>query len=236
MPFIMNKSLPAGRQAVVLLSGGLDSAVALYVAKHKGYEVYALSFDYGQRHGCELKAARSLSKKVHCNWKLLSIDLPWKGSSLLDNKLKIPESSCITRIGNVIPSTYVPARNTIFLSFALSYAEAIGASAVFIGANALDYSGYPDCRPQYFKAFNRLALLATKCALDKNKIKIQTPLVNLTKSQIIRLGSRLGVPFELTWSCYKGANKPCGKCDSCLLRAKGFKEAGEKDPALISCK
>lgn len=218
------------KKAIVLLSGGLDSATTLYIAKDKGFAAHCLIFDYSQRHKKEVQAAKKVAGLAQCPFYVIKINLPWKGSSLLDKKMGLP----IDRIGREIPSTYVPARNTIFLSFALSYAEAIGAQDIFIGANVLDYSGYPDCRPQYFNAFNILAALATKCGVEDKKIKIQTPLINLKKSEIIKLGYKLGVPYQATWSCYKGGKKPCGRCDSCVLRAKGFREANKQDPLVKS--
>jgi 7-cyano-7-deazaguanine synthase len=207
------------KKAIVLLSGGLDSTTTLYYARSLGYECRALIFDYGQRHKKEIRIAQKIAKlaKVPCT--VLKISLPWKGSSLLDLKAKLP-SRPLSKIKDEIPSTYVPARNTIFLSFALSFAEAAGAKAIFIGANAIDFSGYPDCRPKYFTAFNRMAHLGTKAG----QIKIITPLIHMVKSQIIRLGMKLGAPLDLTWSCYKGGKKPCGVCDSCRLRMKGFDE------------
>ena len=220
------------KRAVVLLSGGLDSATTLYVAKKQGYKVLALSFDYGQRHKRELNSARKIARLANVGLKVVKVALPWKGSSLLDSGLKIPSYSFISAGKTKIPSTYVPARNTIFLSFALSYAEAIKANAIFIGANVLDYSGYPDCRPKYFKAFSRLSKQATKCGTEHKEIKILTPLIDLTKADIVKLGMKLRVPFEHTWSCYEGKKKPCGICDSCCLRAKGFIEAGQKDPLI----
>lgn len=216
------------RKAVVLLSGGLDSTTTLYIVKNKGFQVHCLIFDYGQRHKKEVKAAKKVAKIAKCPFYVIKINLAWKGSSLLDKKMRLP----MNRRGKEIPSTYVPARNTIFLSFALSYAETIGARDIFIGANALDYSGYPDCRPRYYQAFNRLAALATRCGVEHKKIKIHTPLINLKKSQIIKLGFKLGVPYGATWSCYRGGRQPCGRCDSCVLRAKGFLEAGLSDPPL----
>ena len=203
-------------KAIVLLSGGLDSATTLYYAKSKGYKCFALVFDYGQRHKREISSAVVLAKKAMVPCQIIKIKLPWKGRSLLDKKLKVP----VRKDLKGIPSTYVPARNTIFLSFALSYAEAIGAGAIFIGANAIDFSGYPDCRPSFYKAFQKVVKEGTK----KKKIKILTPLINKTKAQIIKLGLKLKVPLELTWSCYKGGKKPCGVCDSCKLRQKGFDE------------
>jgi len=215
------------KKAVVLLSGGLDSSTVLYIAKRRGFDIHCLIFDYGQRHKRELESAKNIARVALSRATVLKIALPWKGSSLLDKKLKIPSFN-----SSKIPSTYVPARNTIFLSFAISYAEAIGAGDIFIGANVLDYSGYPDCRPAYFKAFNRLARLATKRGIEHKGIRIQTPLIRLKKSEIIRVGTRLGVPYGLTWSCYSGGKKPCGRCDSCVLRAKGFKEARSIDPLI----
>jgi 7-cyano-7-deazaguanine synthase len=204
------------KKAVILLSGGIDSTTALYHAKNEGYQCYALIFDYGQRHQREIESALAVAKRAKIPYQILKIKLPWKGSSLLDKSKKIP----VRRSGSVIPSTYVPARNTIFLSFALSYAEAIGARAVFIGANAIDFSGYPDCRPAFYNAYRKVAREGTKA----KKIKIFTPLIRMTKAQIIRWGKKLGAPLDLTWSCYQGGKKPCGICDSCRLREKGFSE------------
>ncbi len=211
-------------KAIILLSGGLDSSTTLYYAKSKGYKCFALIFDYGQRHKRELRSAAAVAKRASLPYHVLRIQLPWKGSSLLDKTLQIPSSkSPSTTLGtSKIPNTYVPARNTIFLSFALSYAEAVGAGAIFIGANAIDFSGYPDCRPSFYKAFQKVVKEGTK----KKKIKILTPLINKTKAQIIKLALKLKVPLELTWSCYKGGKKPCGVCDSCKLRQKGFAALG----------
>lgn len=220
------------KKAVVLLSGGLDSATCLYWAKSQGYNCHCLVFDYGQRHKKEIKYSLQVAKSAKCQYFVVNISLPWKGSSLLDKKLPVPFSSAICHLPSVIPSTYVPARNTIFLSFALSYAEAIGAQAIVIGANALDYSGYPDCRPVYFQAMQKMANLATKVGVEGKKIKILTPLLHKTKAQIIKLGTKLKVPYKLTWSCYRGGAIPCGTCDSCILRTKGFREAGRPDPAV----
>ncbi len=205
-------------KAIILLSGGLDSTTTLYYALSKGYKCHALIFDYGQRHKKEVIQASKISKLSGTPFKTLKIKLPWKGSSLLDKKKKVPNRKTLKGI----PSTYVPARNTIFLSFALSYAEAIGAGAIFIGANAIDFSGYPDCRPSFYKAFQKVIKKGTK----KQKIKVLTPLINKTKAQIIKLAQKLNVPLELTWSCYAGGKKPCGVCDSCKLRARGFLEVG----------
>jgi 7-cyano-7-deazaguanine synthase len=203
------------KRAVVLLSGGMDSAVTLYYAIEKGYEPHCLIFDYGQRHKKEIRFAKKMARSVGRGYRVLKIALPWKHSALLDKSIPVPEN----RKFSGIPSTYVPARNTIFVSFALSFAEAIGARAIFIGANARDFSGYPDCRPLYFKKFNELLKKATKAS----GIKIKTPLLHKTKKEIAILGKKLGVRFESTWSCYRGGKEPCGKCDACKLRAKGLK-------------
>ena len=218
------------KKAVVLLSGGLDSATALFAAQQRGFQVHGLIFDYGQRHRKEIDSARRIARQARCSCQVIKFRLPWKGSSLLDKSVALPRNLKSRRTG--IPSTYVPGRNTIFLSMALSYAERIGAADIFIGANALDYSGYPDCRPRYYRAFNRLASLATKAGIEGKKIRIRTPLLHLKKSQIIKLGLKLGVPYEKTWSCYQGDRRPCGRCDSCVLRAKGFREAGMTDPLI----
>ena len=212
----------------MLLSGGLDSATALYYAGKLGYKISCLVFDYGQRHAKEVFAARRIARAAGCGYTVLSISLPWKGSSLLDKKQTIPAGKDTREI----PSTYVPARNIIFLSYALSFAEAIKAEAVFIGANAVDYSGYPDCRPQFYRAFEKVIASGTKAGVEKKTIKVITPLIDLTKARIITLGTALGVPYGLTWSCYRGGKTPCGACDSCRLRAKGFFQAGIVDPAI----
>jgi len=222
-----NKPRPCSQErgkAVVLLSGGLDSSTVLYVAKKK-YKCSCLIFDYGQRHNRELKSAKKISDFTGCNYKVIKIIFPWKGSSLIDKNKKIPYNK---KIGKEIPSTYVPGRNTIFLSYALSFAETIDAKKIFIGANAVDFSGYPDCRPQYYKNFNKLLAIGTK----NGDMKIETPLLYKTKKEIVELAVKLGVPLELTWSCYSGGEKPCGKCDSCILRGRGFALAGRKDPII----
>jgi 7-cyano-7-deazaguanine synthase len=264
-------------KAVVLLSGGLDSATTLAMAKEEGYELYALSFDYRQRHDIELESAKrvalSLGVKQHLTVK---IDLRAIGGSALTSDLAVPKSgaavrqsgnsgakklSGASRLPGLIPVTYVPARNTIFLSFALGWAEVLQAGDIFIGANAIDYSGYPDCRPEYLRAFEQMANLATRVSVEgKLRFRIQAPLVTMKKSEIIRRGTALGVDYSLTWSCYdpqgprkrgsaegSGADeratagppdfrtyRPCGLCDSCRLRAKGFAEAGLADPVLPS--
>lgn len=221
------------KKAIVLLSGGLDSATTLYLAKRKGYQCFCLIFDYGQRHRIEIAAAKNIARRAGCKYRVIKFGLPWKGSSLLDKKISLSKRHR-RQIDKQrkIPLTYVPARNVIFLSFALSYAETIPAETIFIGAHCQDYSGYPDCRPQFFKAFKKVIDSGTKTGVEDKKINIDTPLINKTKAQIIRLAKRLGVPLELTWSCYKGRKIPCGRCDSCLFRAKGFKEAGFIDPLL----
>ncbi len=221
------------KKAVVLLSGGLDSATTLYIAKAKGYKVSCLMFDYGQRHRKELNSAVKIARLAGCKYYILKISLPWKGSALLDDKIKIPvhKKGKFSVVGNHIPSTYVPARNTIFISFALSFAEAVGADSIFIGANIIDFSGYPDCRPQYYKIFNKLIEQATKKGVEGGKIKIHTPLIKCTKAEIIKKAKKLGVPLKRTWSCYKGGKVPCGVCDSCKLREKGFASLNMEDPS-----
>lgn len=218
------------RKAVVLLSGGLDSAVTLFYAREKGYECHCLTFDYGQRHIKEVACARRLARRAGAGLKMMRLRLPWRGSSLTDRRLSVPSGRTAKEIKRGgIPSTYVPGRNTIFLSLAVSYAEAIGADAVFIGAHVQDSSGYPDCRKGYLEAFNRVVRSGTKSGLE-GRLKLRYPLIGKNKAGIIKLGQRLGVPFELTWSCYKGGSKPCGESDSCVLRAQGFAEAGLADP------
>lgn len=215
--------------AIVLLSGGLDSAATLYYALAKGYAARALIFDYGQRHRREIRAARAVANAAQVPFEVVRISMPWKGSALLDNRVKVPSQG--VRKG-VIPPTYVPARNIIFVSFAASFAEAVGAKAVFIGANAVDYSGYPDCRPEFFKAFQVAMDLGLKAGTGRGRVRVMTPLVDLSKVDIVRLGIQMDVPFGLTWSCYNGGRKICGSCDSCRLRAAGFAGAGVADPAL----
>ena len=228
----MNKPIGNSRQvgkAVVLLSGGLDSATTLYYAQGQGYQCHCLIFDYHQRHRREIKSAFALARRANCSYSLVQINLPWKGSALLDKNIFLPENKSLTRKG--VPVTYVPARNIIFLSLAASCAETIGAKDIFIGANAIDYSGYPDCRPEFIRSFQSMLALGLKTGIEKKALRLQTPLIQKTKAQIIRLALKLKVPLELTWSCYKGGLKPCGVCDSCRFRAKGFAEAKAIDPA-----
>ena len=223
-------------KAVVLLSGGLDSATVAAIAKEEGYEPCAISFRYGQRHVCELDCAKrvaaSLGIRRHV---VVDFDLRKFGGSALTSDIAVPKGRDAKAIGAAIPVTYVPARNTIFLSFALAFAETLEASDIFLGVNALDYSGYPDCRPEYIEAFTRMANLATRAGVEaRQRLEIHTPLIRLTKAGIIRRGLALGVDYALTWSCYDptAQKRPCGACDSCLLRAKGFAEAGVADPLL----
>ena len=218
------------KSAVCLLSGGLDSATTLAYARREGFDCYALSFDYQQRHRVELEAAAkvaaSLGAKQHLT---VPIDLRLFGGSALTSEIEVPKSG----VGTGIPVTYVPARNTIFLALALAWAEVLGAADIFIGVNAIDYSGYPDCRPEFIAAFERMANLATKTGVEgRTRIQIHTPLIKLSKSEIIKLGRELGVDFGLTHSCYDpdGRGRPCGLCDSCRLRLKGFADAGLEDP------
>lgn len=211
------------KKAVCLFSGGLDSTTVLYHALDAGYQVYALSFDYGQRHKRELGSAKKIAKKLKLEHHIVSIQLPWGGSALTDKKIRLPKKKKIV-IGKKIPVTYVPGRNIIFLSFGFSWAEVVGASAVFIGANQLDYSGYPDCRGPFLKSFERMATIGMKGGVTGKKITVQAPLLHKTKKQIIEKALALEVPLKLTWSCYEGGKRPCGKCDSCLLRKKGFQE------------
>jgi 7-cyano-7-deazaguanine synthase len=227
------KAIDMKKTAVVLLSGGLDSATCCAIAKQEGFEVFALSFDYGQRHRVELDAARRValffSVKDHL---IVPIEAPVFGASSLTSKTPVPKSRDIDNKDSDIPGTYVPARNTIFLSYALAYAETIGSQDIFIGVNALDYSGYPDCRPEFIAAFETMANLATKAAVEGRKVSIHAPLIALTKAQIIRKGIEFGVDYGITHSCYDPSSdgRACGACDSCLIRKKGFAEAGVKDP------
>jgi 7-cyano-7-deazaguanine synthase len=222
------------RSAIVLLSGGLDSATTLAVATSEGFICHALSFAYGQRHAVELAAAERVARNLHAaSHRVIDIDLAQFGGSALTSQMPVPKKSSADEIGSEIPVTYVPARNTIFLSFALAFAEVAGSSDIFIGVNALDYSGYPDCRPEYIAAFERLGNLATKAAVEgRQELRIHAPLIQLTKAQIIRRGLDLGVDYSMTSSCYDPdkEGRACGHCDSCLLRLKGFAENGVRDP------
>jgi 7-cyano-7-deazaguanine synthase len=220
--------------AVVLLSGGLDSATTLAIAAREGFETHALTFRYGQRHDREIEAARRVAAALGVARHVVAeIDLRLFGGSALTGDLAIPKDRSEREMASGIPVTYVPARNTIFLSFALAWAEVLGAADIFLGVNALDYSGYPDCRPEYLQAYQRMADLATKAGVEgRQRLAIHAPLLTLSKAQIIRRGIELGVDFRLTWSCYDPApsGEACGRCDSCRLRLKGFAEAGAQDP------
>jgi 7-cyano-7-deazaguanine synthase len=222
-------------KAVVLLSGGLDSTTTLAIAQHEGYEVHALSFRYGQRHAAELDAARRVAERLGAaEHKLVDIDLRLFGGSALTDDIEVPKDRPLEEMGVGIPVTYVPARNTIFLSFALAWAEVLGAQDIFIGVNVLDYSGYPDCRPEYIEAYERMANLATKAGVEgRQQLRIHTPLITLNKAQIIAKGLALGVDYGLTVTCYDASPEgaACGHCDACLLRLKGFAENGLLDPS-----
>jgi len=222
--------MTASKPAVCLLSGGLDSATSLAVARREGYRCYALSFDYGQRHRVELQAAGRVALSLGAaEHRVVSIDLRAFGGSALTADIAVPKAG----VGDGIPITYVPARNTIFLSFAMAWAEVLCCSDVFLGVNAIDYSGYPDCRPEFIAAFEQMANLGTKAGVEgRTHLKIHSPLIRLSKCEIIELGAELGVDFSLTHSCYDPdeRGRPCGLCDSCRLRLKGFTEAGLKDP------
>jgi 7-cyano-7-deazaguanine synthase len=223
-------------RAVVLLSGGLDSTTTLAVAKTQGFEVYALSVDYGQRHRVELERAGRVAKALGAiEHKTVRLDLRAVGGSALTAAIDVPKGRSAEDMAHGIPITYVPARNTLLLGLALGYAETVGAFDLFIGANCLDYSGYPDCRPEFLEAFERLANLATKAGVEgAGRFRVHAPLLKMTKAEIIREGTRLGVDYSLTLSCYDpdGEGRACGTCDSCLLRKKGFEEAGVKDPTV----
>ncbi len=222
------------KKAVCLLSGGLDSTTSLAIAQQEGFEVFALSFRYGQRHAVELEKAQTFARQRSVTRHVtLDMDMRAFGGSALTADIDVPKGHQVEDIAGCIPITYVPARNTIFLSFALAWAEVIGAEDIFVGVNAMDYSGYPDCRPEYIEAFENLANLATKAGVEgKQKLKIRAPLLHMTKADIIRKGMELGVNFSETTSCYDPGptGEPCGACDSCLLRAKGFAEVGIADP------
>ena len=221
-------------KAVILSSGGLDSTTAMAVAKDRGFDIYSLSFLYGQRHHHELRAAKQVAAFFDAREHLvIDIDLKKIGGSALTADIDVPKSEAWKALGSGIPVTYVPARNTIFLSYALAWAEVLVASHIFIGVNAVDYSGYPDCRQEFIKAFEHMARLATKTGVEKaTRLTIETPLISLTKSEIIQLGIRLGVDYGMTHSCYDPSDEghACGKCDSCLLRRRGFLQAGVDDP------
>ncbi len=225
------------KNAVVLLSGGLDSTTALAVAQAEGFTPYALSFRYGQRHSVELESAKRIAEVMGVAEHVIAdIDLRRFGGSALTAEIEVPKARSLTSMGAGIPITYVPARNTVFLSFALAWAEVLGASDIYVGVNALDYSGYPDCRPEYIAAYERMANLATAAGVEgRQHLQIHAPLIALTKADIIRRGLALGVDYGLTSSCYDpGADgRPCGQCDSCQLRAKGFAEEGVADPLLV---
>ena len=227
------------KRAVVLLSGGLDSATVLAIARSQGYELYALSFRYGQRHFFELEAARRVAAFIGvAGHRIAEIDLRVFGGSALTGDIDVPKGRTADDMAHGIPITYVPARNTIFLSFALAWTEVLGSSDIFIGVNALDYSGYPDCRPEFIEAFEKMANLATKAGVEgRQALEIHTPLIAMTKAEIVGKGIELGVDFALTSSCYdpSPSGEPCGQCDSCLLRQKGFRENGIEDP-LMYCK
>ena len=224
------------KKAVVLLSGGVDSTTILAIAQSQGYDVYTMSFRYGQRHVLELDSAKQISEKMGAKKHvIIDIDLRAFGGSALTDDIDVPKERSDQEIGTGIPITYVPARNTIFLSFALAWAETLEIDTIFMGVNALDYSGYPDCRPEYIEAYQQMANLATKAGVEgTTKLKIETPLISMTKAQIMQKGAELGVDYGLTLSCYDpdSQGRACGTCDSCLLRIKGFEEAGVADPTV----
>jgi 7-cyano-7-deazaguanine synthase len=225
------------RKAVILLSGGVDSSTTLGIAKSEGFETYALTFRYGQRHASEIEAAERVAKRVGvAEHVVASIDLRIFGGSALTSGIAVPKDRSAAEMADGVPITYVPARNTIFLSFALAWAEVLGANDIFIGVNAVDYSGYPDCRPEYIAAFQSLANLATKAGVERTAaFRIHTPLIHLTKAETVALGSRLGIDFSDTSSCYDpDEGHACGRCDSCLLRLRAFAEAGLTDPIQYS--
>ena len=223
-----------GRKAVVLLSGGLDSTTVLAVAKSQGFEAHAISFRYGQRHAVEIEAARRVASALGVEGHVIcDIDLRVFGGSALTADVNVPKHETVDDLSvEEIPITYVPARNTVFLSFALAYAEVVGSTDIFIGVSALDYSGYPDCRPEYISAYEQMANLATRAGVEGEKVSIHAPLINLTKAETVELGMRLGVDYSLTLSCYDpdSTGRSCGHCDSCLLRRRGFADAGLVDP------
>ena len=218
------------KKAVILLSGGLDSSTTLHYALSQGYGCHCLIFDYGQKHKKEIIQAKAVARMAGCQMFIVKISLPWKGSALLDKKISIPHNRSLETQG--IPVTYVPGRNIIFLSFAASFAEAIGAKTIFIGANAVDYSGYPDCRPEFIRSYQAMLARGLKASVEGKRIKVMTPLIHLSKARIVQLAVKLKVPLHLTWSCYNGTAKPCGVCDSCRLRAQGFAQAKILDKAI----
>ena len=228
-----DNTLAVMKRTVVLLSGGVDSTTTLAVARQRGFETYALTFRYGQRHAAEVEAARRVAKALGVvRHEVLAIDLRAFGGSALTDDIAVPKDRLVGDIGSGIPVTYVPARNTIFLSYALAWAEVLGARDIFIGVSEVDYSGYPDCRPEYIGAYERMANLATKAGVEGHKLKIHTPLIHLTKAEIVAEGTALGVDFSLTLSCYDPTpdGAACGRCDACLLRRRGFEQAGVADP------
>ena len=225
--------MKSGTKAVVLLSGGLDSTTVLAIARSKGYDLYAMTFRYGQKHSLEVQQAQEIARAAGVvEHKIVDIDLGAFGGSALTSDIEIPKARSTEQIAHGIPITYVPARNTIFLSFALAWGEVLGCNDIFIGVNAVDYSGYPDCRPEFISAFQKMANLATRAGVQgQEQLTIHTPLAGMTKGQIIRMGTDLGVDYSLTLSCYNpdASGAACGQCDSCLLRKKGFTEAGLQD-------
>lgn len=227
------------RRAVVLLSGGLDSTTCLAMASRERFEVYALTVNYGQRHQVEIEFAKRIAEQLGIRkHSIIDIDLRQFGGSALTDDIEVPKNRSLDEMEDEIPITYVPARNTIFLSYALAWAEVLGSTDIFTGVNAVDYSGYPDCRPEFIAAFETMANLATKAGVEGNKLTIHTPLIDLTKAEIIKLGNSLGVDYSLTLTCYEpdASGAACGECDSCILRAKGFAEAGVTDPTVYQTK
>jgi len=219
------------KKAVISLSGGLDSSTCLALALKNGYKCYALTFDYGQRHIREIKSARSIALYYKVPLYEIKLNFPWLSvSSLVSKEKKLPNKKISEILSGEIPSTYVPLRNLVFTSIAASYADAIGAKYIILGPNIIDYSGYPDCSPEFYRALEKAINYGSKTYAGGEKIKILTPIIKMSKAEIIKLAIKLGVPLKLTWSCYYGGERPCGKCDSCKLRAKGFEEAGLKDP------
>lgn len=222
-----------GHKAVILSSGGLDSTTVMAIAKAEGFDLYTISFDYGQRHRHELEAAKRVAKHFHVKQHLVvPVDLRGIGGSALTADIEVPRDRPMTEMSHGIPVTYVPARNTVFLSLAMGWAEVLGSCDIFIGVNQIDYSGYPDCRPAFISAFEKLASVATRSGVEGHTLRIHAPLIEMTKAKIIRRGVELGVDYGLTFSCYNpsGDGIACGRCDSCRLRLKGFREAGVKDP------